>query len=216
LGNRTPRPTRYESQGWLRRVMALRGRVRGRVQGSVTAQCVACSVGCSQLATARFSRLLTFCFEVSLGRRTFRIHVDADHVHRADRAAAALGPLEHPWRHQRRGTSDWPSDASGAVEDNECATSGRQMPVIMNRSRWPSEPRTSTSSGSGASARHQMPRPALLHPAPSQLANRWSDTTWPSARVHSAQLASLPAAFPGVDQTECSNSLSGTKLRIVK
>jgi hypothetical protein len=52
---------------------------------------------------------------------------------------------------------------------------------------------------------------------PSQPANRWSDTTWPSARVHSALLASLPAgAFPGVDQTECSNSLSGTKLGIAK
>jgi XRE family transcriptional regulator, fatty acid utilization regulator len=38
---------------------------------------------------------------------------------------------------------------------------------------------------------------------PSRLANRWSATIWPSARVHSAVLASLPAgAFPGVDQTE--------------
>ena len=38
---------------------------------------------------------------------------------------------------------------------------------------------------------------------PSQLAARWQEASWPSARVHSALLASLPAgAFPGVDQTE--------------
>ena len=38
---------------------------------------------------------------------------------------------------------------------------------------------------------------------PAELAARWRDSAWPSARVHSALLASLPAgAFPGVDQTE--------------
>jgi hypothetical protein len=68
--------------------------------------------------------------------------------------------------------------------------------------------RTSTSSCSGAeappTARHrQCPDPRCCAPPPSQLANRWSATIWPSAGVHSAVLASLRAgAFPGVDQTE--------------
>jgi hypothetical protein len=39
--------------------------------------------------------------------------------------------------------------------------------------------------------------------APEELAVRWREASWPSARVNSAMLASLPAgAFPGVDQTE--------------
>ena len=49
----------------------------------------------------------------------------------------------------------------------------------------------------------KCPDPHCCTLPPSQLANRWSATIWPSARVHSAVLASLPAgAFPGVDQTE--------------
>jgi hypothetical protein len=38
------------------------------------------------------------------------------HVHRADRAAAASGPLSIPGGINVEGTFDWPSDASGAVE----------------------------------------------------------------------------------------------------
>jgi XRE family transcriptional regulator, fatty acid utilization regulator len=49
----------------------------------------------------------------------------------------------------------------------------------------------------------KCPDPQCCTLPPPELANRWSDTTWPSARVHSAVLASLPAgAFPGVDHTE--------------
>ena len=49
----------------------------------------------------------------------------------------------------------------------------------------------------------ECPDPHCCTLPPSQLANRWSTTIWPGARVHSAVLARLPAgAFPGVDQTE--------------
>ena len=38
---------------------------------------------------------------------------------------------------------------------------------------------------------------------PARLAGRWSEAAWPSARMHSRSLASLPAGrFPGVDDTE--------------
>jgi hypothetical protein len=49
----------------------------------------------------------------------------------------------------------------------------------------------------------KCPDPHCCIPPPLQLANRWSDITWSSARVDSALLAGLPAgAFPGIDQTE--------------
>ena len=49
----------------------------------------------------------------------------------------------------------------------------------------------------------RCPDPACCTLPPAELAARWQDASWPSARVHSALLASLPAgAFPGVDQTE--------------
>jgi predicted transcriptional regulator/transcriptional regulator with XRE-family HTH domain len=49
----------------------------------------------------------------------------------------------------------------------------------------------------------RCPDPACCTLPPAELAARWRGATWPSGRVHSALLASLPAgAFPGVDQTE--------------
>ena len=49
----------------------------------------------------------------------------------------------------------------------------------------------------------RCPDPHCCQLPPSELATKWADASWPSARVHSALLASLPAgAFPGVDQTE--------------
>jgi predicted transcriptional regulator/DNA-binding Xre family transcriptional regulator len=49
----------------------------------------------------------------------------------------------------------------------------------------------------------RCPDPTCCTLPPAELAARWQDASWPSARVHSALLASLPAgAFPGVDQTE--------------
>ncbi|HET9650267.1 MAG TPA: helix-turn-helix domain-containing protein [Microlunatus sp.] len=49
----------------------------------------------------------------------------------------------------------------------------------------------------------RCPDPACCTQPPAELAARWQEASWPSARVHSALLASLPAgAFPGVDQTE--------------
>lgn len=52
-------------------------------------------------------------------------------------------------------------------------------------------------------AKSRCPDPACCLEPPPDLAARWRDASWPSARVHSALLASLPAgAFPGVDQTE--------------
>jgi XRE family transcriptional regulator, fatty acid utilization regulator len=152
-------------------------------------------------------------------------------------AAAALGPPEHPWRHQRRGTSDWPSDASGSVEDNECAV--WMARAVFDQPDWTRayQQYTDTPGGTywctavadagdheplavaiGTPYEHvkwlrgrgtanrstsECPDPHCCTLPPSRLANRWSATIWPSARVHSAVLASLPAgAFPGVDQTE--------------
>ena len=38
---------------------------------------------------------------------------------------------------------------------------------------------------------------------PTELAERWSDKSWPSARPHASLLAALPVGvFPGVDTTE--------------
>ncbi|MDN5804647.1 MAG: helix-turn-helix domain-containing protein, partial [Microlunatus sp.] len=52
-------------------------------------------------------------------------------------------------------------------------------------------------------SRSRCPDPRCCQLPPSELATKWTDASWPSARVHSALLASLPAgAFPGVDQTE--------------
>ena len=93
--------------------------------------CVARSVDVCRVRDRRMCRLLGWlltigngtpqssadvCFEVSLGRRTFRMHVDADPRASCRPCGRCLRTPEHPWRHQRRGTFDWPSDASGAVE----------------------------------------------------------------------------------------------------
>jgi predicted transcriptional regulator/DNA-binding XRE family transcriptional regulator len=52
-------------------------------------------------------------------------------------------------------------------------------------------------------SRSRCPDPRCCQLPPQALAAKWADASWPSARVHSALLASLPAgAFPGVDQTE--------------
>lgn len=52
-------------------------------------------------------------------------------------------------------------------------------------------------------SRSRCPDPRCCQLPPKELADKWTDASWPSARVHSALLASLPAgAFPGVDQTE--------------
>ena len=52
-------------------------------------------------------------------------------------------------------------------------------------------------------SRSRCPDPSCCQLPPRELAAKWADASWPSARVHSALLASLPAgAFPGVDQTE--------------
>jgi predicted transcriptional regulator/DNA-binding XRE family transcriptional regulator len=52
-------------------------------------------------------------------------------------------------------------------------------------------------------SRSRCPDPRCCQLPPPELATKWADASWPSARVHSALLASLPAgAFPGVDQTE--------------
>ena len=52
-------------------------------------------------------------------------------------------------------------------------------------------------------SKSRCPEPSCCQLPPRALATKWADASWPSARVHSALLASLPAgAFPGVDQTE--------------
>lgn len=52
-------------------------------------------------------------------------------------------------------------------------------------------------------SKSRCPEPSCCQLPPRELASKWTDASWPSARVHSALLASLPAgAFPGVDQTE--------------
>ena len=61
------------------------------------------------------------------------------------------------------------------------------------------------------SRRRQTPRPAPARGGgvtvqwlrPTELATRWADKSWPSARPHASTLAALPTgAFPGVDTTE--------------
>jgi len=52
-------------------------------------------------------------------------------------------------------------------------------------------------------SKSRCPDPTCCMLPPPELSARWQEASWPSARVHSALLASLPAgAFPGVDQTE--------------
>lgn len=52
-------------------------------------------------------------------------------------------------------------------------------------------------------SRSRCPDPRCCQLPSPELAGKWADACWPSARVHSALLASLPAgAFPGVDQPE--------------
>lgn len=51
--------------------------------------------------------------------------------------------------------------------------------------------------------RSSCPDPACCAEPPEPLATRWRGRNWPSAKVQSSLLASLPAgAFPGVDETE--------------
>jgi len=49
----------------------------------------------------------------------------------------------------------------------------------------------------------RCPDPTCCRQAPTELAERWVDRAWPSARPHASTLAALPTgAFPGVDTTE--------------
>ena len=49
----------------------------------------------------------------------------------------------------------------------------------------------------------RCPDPTCCRQAPTELADRWADRAWPSARPHASTLAALPTgAFPGVDTTE--------------
>lgn len=52
-------------------------------------------------------------------------------------------------------------------------------------------------------SRSRCPDPTCCPQPPAQLADRWADKVWPSARVHSHLLAAMPpCVFPGVDDTE--------------
>lgn len=52
-------------------------------------------------------------------------------------------------------------------------------------------------------ARSACPDPACCRRPPAELAARWADDSWPSARAHSHLLAAVPpGTFPGVDDTE--------------
>jgi predicted transcriptional regulator/DNA-binding XRE family transcriptional regulator len=52
-------------------------------------------------------------------------------------------------------------------------------------------------------ARSSCPDPSCCRQPPADLTARWSNHSWPSARVHSHLLAALPpGTFPGVDQTD--------------
>ncbi|HEX5995750.1 MAG TPA: ImmA/IrrE family metallo-endopeptidase, partial [Jiangellales bacterium] len=52
-------------------------------------------------------------------------------------------------------------------------------------------------------ARSSCPDPSCCRRPPAELADRWADFAWPSARVHSHLLAALPpGTFPGVDDTD--------------
>ncbi len=57
-------------------------------------------------------------------------------------------------------------------------------------------------------SRSRCPEPSCCSQPPAQLAKRWGDQVWPSARVHSHLLAAMPpGVFPGVDDTEVLNFL---------
>lgn len=52
-------------------------------------------------------------------------------------------------------------------------------------------------------ARSRCPDPACCRRPPAELAARWENYSWPSARAHSHLLAALPpGTFPGVDDTD--------------
>ncbi|HSI92871.1 MAG TPA: helix-turn-helix domain-containing protein [Jiangellaceae bacterium] len=52
-------------------------------------------------------------------------------------------------------------------------------------------------------ARSLCPDPSCCRRPPGELASRWAEYAWPSARVHSHLLAALPpGTFPGVDDTD--------------
>lgn len=52
-------------------------------------------------------------------------------------------------------------------------------------------------------AESRCPDPSCCRQPPADLAARWADHSWPSARPHASMLAALPVGvFPGVDQTE--------------
>lgn len=52
-------------------------------------------------------------------------------------------------------------------------------------------------------ARSGCPDPSCCRRPPAELAERWAEYAWPSARVHSHLLAALPpGTFPGVDDTD--------------
>ncbi len=52
-------------------------------------------------------------------------------------------------------------------------------------------------------SRSRCPDPACCAQPPPELASRWADQVWPSAKVHSHLLAAMPpGVFPGVDETE--------------
>ncbi|SDO39886.1 protein of unknown function [Nakamurella panacisegetis] len=52
-------------------------------------------------------------------------------------------------------------------------------------------------------SRSRCPDPSCCLQPPADLAARWADQVWPSARVHSHLLAAMPpGVFPGVDDTE--------------
>ena len=52
-------------------------------------------------------------------------------------------------------------------------------------------------------SKSRCPDPSCCSLPPAELADRWQDSAWPSARVHSHLLAAMPpGVFPGVDQTD--------------
>ncbi|MCG2802157.1 MAG: XRE family transcriptional regulator, partial [Cellulomonas sp.] len=49
----------------------------------------------------------------------------------------------------------------------------------------------------------KCPDPSCCRTPPAELATRWDESAWPSARPHASLLAALPVGvFPGVDTTE--------------
>ena len=68
--------------------------------------------------------------------------------------------------------------------------------------------RSRTSAGSAgarppSARRRGAPTRCAAGSRPTELAERWSDKSWPSARPHASLLAALPVGvFPGVDTTE--------------